>query len=230
MQLFELVRKQLKHVSGMVDKMKARQPTSALSNVNFPLLQTSLSKAKGESVNQDVASASIDLQTLADDRGMINVGMVQQGVNDFVHSVIQFAHNPVKNGKAAPDETSPYVGEGKDGEYRMCFPRLDVNAYQPQPLFQEADRIFALMFLDWKPQSPKSPILKKTFANRMDCERTAHLLVCLSNAAGMSQEEMEGAFYPAPNAHTLIVHENLMKFLAQVERADEADFGRKRHA
>ena len=236
MQLFHLVNAGAKRMNTMIDYIHSHNTTNVpLENINFTLGEYSLGTGKMEGKpledSSRVKQPGIDLEVMADERGLVNVGVIQQGVQDFIGSVLNFALNPTIRSQDAELNKLPisiYQDPEHVGELRAYFPKLEKTTFDMRKLCDQIDHIENLMFAGWRPQRPKSHKLIKTFASQEDCDRTAHLIICMGNALGLTDEQMNRSFYQPPNDHALVVHEELMTMLARAEQTMEADFGRRR--
>ena len=232
MNLFELAQRQMKRIAGVVATIQGSKPAGAVvQNISIPLLQYSIGKDKGLQPGESHSFEGVDMPVSKQPDGLINIEHVRGGITDFVNSVLLFAHNPVRRVQhGAPPERNVTVEspESDTNEFHLHFAKIGPEKYDPRPIFQNIENLEVAMFSDWKPRTPKSKDLIKTFPTAEEAGRVAHLLMCMGNALGFSDEQISGAFSTAPNDHSLVVHEDFMSTLAQVEKSEVASFGRRR--
>lgn len=233
MTLLELAKMQMKRVQSLLGTVQGSKPAGAVfENLGVPLLQYTIGKEKPLEDGESRSFQGVDIPVAKGADGLVDIEHVRGSVNDFVNSVILFAHNPIRrlqHGTGAEPNVSIDSPRDKLDEYTLRFKKLGPEKYDAKSVFEAIDKLEEGMFSDWREKKPKSKELTKVFPTAEDANRTTHLLMCLANAVGFTDASISGAFRAAPNDHTLVVHEDFIKALAAVERSEVASIGRARY-
>jgi hypothetical protein len=233
MQLFQLSKEQLKHVGRVVNTIRdSKKGDTVLTGLEIPLVQYAISDKPGEIASGESRQFSdIDLTVAVEDDGHIDGQKIMRGVEDFVSSALFFAFNPLKGreGEVENPSVSLQGHNDDDGKVALGFEKIDVARFGVTAAAEAIDQMEQLMFSKWRPAPDEKGMLRKRFSSAAECDRVVHLMVCMGEAIGYTQDDINKAFSEPPDERTLVVHKDFLALLAKVEQSLEADFGTRRH-
>ena len=231
MQLFQLVKEQLRFIQGQAPKLKEMAAGEELMfDVDIPLL--SMAASAPESTAEPASNVpDIILQLRSRDGHALDKKKVEEGVTDFVHSALLLAFN--MNQPQLPPDDMPVVklvrDEGDHPRVYLRFGRLAPEDFKVSAVAQSVDNFDKMMFSGWRRvHGTPEPMLRKRFANEEQAVLVEHLLACMGRAAGYSEKDVIEQFDVSPRDNILTVHKEFLAYLAEVEQTHNADFGKRR--
>jgi hypothetical protein len=233
MQLFQLSKEQLKHVGRVVGTIReSKQGSRVLNGLEIKLVNFTLSDKAGEmAAGESHKFEGIDLPVAQDDDGHIDRDKIRKGVEDFVNSTLFFAFNPLRRGGSETEEPEVTLKSNEKDPHQVSlrFEKLDLDHFGVSAAAEAIDGLEQLMFAKWRRVPDEKGMLQKRFSSAAECDRVAHLMLCMGEAIGYTQDDMNKAFSEPPDNRTLVVHKDFLALLAKVEQTLEADFGTRRH-
>lgn len=233
MQLFQLSKEQLKHVGRVVSQIREhKQGSRELKGLEIKLIEYNIiGKAAEMAPGESRQFSGIEIPVALGDDDTIDREKIQSGVEDFVNSALFFAFNPLTNGRHEVREPNITLQGDENNPHKVSlrFETLDLDHFGISAPAEAIDALEQLMFAKWRRVPDEKNMLQKTFKSEDECKRVAHLMICMGEAIGYTQDDINSAFSEPPNNRTLVVDKDFLALLAKVEQTLEADFGTRRH-
>lgn len=234
MQLFQLAKQELQYIARLSKQIGERTDGAVLCDIDIPLKHFEIAPAtNGLTPGEDrTGRDGLDLRVAVSGEEKVDRESVKRGIEDFVYSALYFAFNPCTAGGREPAKPLVTVDGDPDKEGRAFFHirRFDPQGFQVRCRYagERIDVLEQKLFADWSSRGMPEGVVQKCFASQEERERVEHLFCCMAQAFGLTQEEVNDAFFTPPDAHSIVAHKEFIDMLADLEQTMEVSTKQRR--